>query len=190
MQSPELRELTASEPLSLKEEYEMQESWREDEDKLTFIILARSLAKDETAADMITRSDIDLLTMIGDVNIFLKPLEEEMETEAEVEVMIAEPQYRRQGLAASALSALLHYAVRHRIHLQPKSVTGLVEPRKLVLVVRIGQSNVGSISLFQKLGFSVTKDANIFGEIEMRYIADLSKGAARWDEAGVEIHYE
>ena len=32
MKSPELQELTASEPLTLEEEYEMQKTWREDED--------------------------------------------------------------------------------------------------------------------------------------------------------------
>lgn len=32
MKSPELQELTASEPLSLEEEYQMQKRWREDED--------------------------------------------------------------------------------------------------------------------------------------------------------------
>ena len=32
MASPELQKLTASEPLSLDEEYQMQESWRQDED--------------------------------------------------------------------------------------------------------------------------------------------------------------
>ncbi|KAF9573060.1 N-acetyltransferase 9, partial [Lunasporangiospora selenospora] len=31
MQSPELLEMTASEPLTIEEEYEMQRSWREDE---------------------------------------------------------------------------------------------------------------------------------------------------------------
>ncbi|KAI9218343.1 hypothetical protein BC828DRAFT_388923 [Blastocladiella britannica] len=38
MKNPELLAATASEPLSLREEYEMQQSWRNDPDKLTFIL--------------------------------------------------------------------------------------------------------------------------------------------------------
>lgn len=43
MKSPEIQKLTASEPLSLAEEYAMQRSWREDDDKLTFIIVNKAL---------------------------------------------------------------------------------------------------------------------------------------------------
>ena len=34
MKSPELQQLTASEPLSLEQEYDMQRSWREDNDSM------------------------------------------------------------------------------------------------------------------------------------------------------------
>lgn len=44
-------EMTASEPLSLPEEYDMQQSWREDAAKCTFIVLDRSLASSDTNPD-------------------------------------------------------------------------------------------------------------------------------------------
>lgn len=43
MQCPHLQEATASEPLTIEEEYNMQHKWAEDEDKCTFIVLDRSL---------------------------------------------------------------------------------------------------------------------------------------------------
>ena len=46
MQSEEILQTTASEPLTIENEYKMQESWREDEDKLTFIILLASDVED------------------------------------------------------------------------------------------------------------------------------------------------
>lgn len=36
MSDPELLKLTASEPLTLDQEYEMQETWRNDEDSMIF----------------------------------------------------------------------------------------------------------------------------------------------------------
>ena len=41
MQSEEIRELTASLPLTMDEEYHMQQTWLNDKDKCTFIVLDR-----------------------------------------------------------------------------------------------------------------------------------------------------
>lgn len=43
MKSAELQQATASEPLTEEAEYKMQQTWGEDEDKCTFILLDRSL---------------------------------------------------------------------------------------------------------------------------------------------------
>ena len=41
MQSEELQHLTGSEPLTLDEEFQMQETWRDSTDKCTFIVLRK-----------------------------------------------------------------------------------------------------------------------------------------------------
>jgi GNAT superfamily N-acetyltransferase len=117
----------------------MRCSWREDEDKLTFIILARDFGDTdsdisacpslETGTSMLSPEDPCLsgLRMIGDINLFLKgssslgrvtnvgsstpgaELDEEEELEAEIEIMIAEHTYRKKGLAREALQAFLEY---------------------------------------------------------------------------------
>ena len=51
MQDAELLEATSSEPLSYEEEIRMQQEWRDDEKKCTFIILARDLLLLETDVD-------------------------------------------------------------------------------------------------------------------------------------------
>jgi hypothetical protein len=43
MENEEIRELTASLPLSIDEEYEMQQTWLNDKDKCTFIILSKEI---------------------------------------------------------------------------------------------------------------------------------------------------
>jgi len=46
---------------------------------------------------------------------------------------------------------------------------------KKSLVARIGDQNVASIALFQKLGFEITKHVAVFEETELRY---AGKGAS------------
>ncbi|KAG0019878.1 N-acetyltransferase 9 [Entomortierella chlamydospora] len=88
MQSPELLEMTASEPLTLKEEYEMQESWRIDENKCTFIILGK-----ESPDQEITPENALAQKMVGDVNLFFNDHDDPHS--AEIEIMIAA--YRSLG---------------------------------------------------------------------------------------------
>ncbi|KAJ8515917.1 hypothetical protein ONZ45_g6715 [Pleurotus djamor] len=187
MQSAELRELTASEPLSLNEEYEMQRKWREDEDKLTFIILARppSVSTGLTTQDPVLYT----MTMIGDVNLFLKGAQssdgtqndEEDSFEAEVEIMIAEQDFRRKGLALETLQLMLGYATGSSTGTFPppssSTLTSGQTPACLPplpvpassLVTRISEFNTPSIKLFEKLGFAVTKHVAVFQEVEMHY---------------------
>lgn len=43
MDNEEIRQLTASLPLTLDEEYCMQQTWLNDQDKCTFIILSKDI---------------------------------------------------------------------------------------------------------------------------------------------------
>lgn len=61
--------MTASEPLSLDEEYAMQLSWKEDPKKCTFIVLALAVGVGDESNN---KRDEEPATpmMAGDVNLF------------------------------------------------------------------------------------------------------------------------
>ncbi|KAF8996135.1 GNAT domain-containing protein [Cyathus striatus] len=196
MLNEDLRTLTASDPLTLDQEYEMQQKWQTDEDKLTFIILAHDSPDGErlSASEHIlpTDSRLSKMSMVGDVNLFLKGTppyaqghdvkpspnghnsdeEEEEEFEAEVEIMIAEPSYRRKGLAQDALHLMLTYATGQPDAFGFSPASPIDSPLNLLpetLVTRISQTNEPSIRLFEKLGFKITKTVEVFQEVEMRW---------------------
>ncbi|KAF7337859.1 N-acetyltransferase 9 [Mycena venus] len=193
MQDQELRELTASEPLTLEEEYQMQRKWQLDEDKLTFIVCSRE-ESDTLQPGLLNSRDSRLaaLPAIGDVNIFLHGSPPHMRADddpdldpdedddfyAEAEIMIADREYRRKGFALEALQLMLGYATassnRYFLCQSPSTIQNALQGSPLpipptALLVRISESNVPSIRLFEKLGFHITKRVEVFGEIEMRW---------------------
>ncbi|CAE8610038.1 unnamed protein product [Polarella glacialis] len=148
MQDPELLELTGSEPLSLEEEYEMQSSWRDSDDKLTFIVLDRSLPAAEGG----------LGSMAGDVNVFFNQvgLDEDQEVEVsyaagEIEVMVAVTASRRRGLAGEALRLMAGYCAQQ------------LGTRRFV--AKIKDHNSASIALFESLDFQFVRHVQVFSEV-------------------------
>ncbi|GAA5834540.1 hypothetical protein JCM9279_004347 [Rhodotorula babjevae] len=194
MEDDEVREQTASERLTLDEEFSMQKSWRLDADKLTFIVHLRSdtapSASSDPAAFLAAHNDTSL--MIGDVNLFLhdvsppsspspssspsaEPAPTPTPRRAELEIMLpppssSSPSYRpRSGLALLTLQLFLSYASR-ALDLAPSA-----------FFARIGFDNAPSLGLFKKLGFVEGKRVEVFREVEMRWGgADGDGEGKRW----------
>lgn len=122
--------MTASEPLSLDEEYAMQLSWKEDDKKCTFIILGLEMGEGrgegeegggregtgrvggregegEGGERRAEGGEAEEPAMAGDVNLFFNDYDDP--GMCEVEVMVAEPRWRRKGLAKEAVLMLMRY---------------------------------------------------------------------------------
>ncbi|EXJ96409.1 DNA polymerase delta subunit 2 [Capronia coronata CBS 617.96] len=173
MKDPDIQEATASEPLTLDEEYAMQRSWRVDADKLTFII-----CRPEHNQPMTRDGRLDPDSMIGDVNLFISTAEDDAENQVvagELELMIAERTEQRRGYGRAALLAFLNYILRHEGSLltefyagQP-TATAVAPARFGHFAVKIGETNHRSIALFERLGFHKTSATpSYFGEFELR----------------------
>ena len=126
MQNEEIQELTASLPLTIEEEYRMQQTWLNDQDKCTFIILSRELFEqthDEIGTGsgrmttiVLIRIRLSLASMIGDVNLFFN--DQDDPHCGEIEIMIAEPSARQKGFAIETLQTFLRYGKEHFLSLQ------------------------------------------------------------------------
>ena len=209
MKSPFLLDMTGSEPLSIEEEIKMQESWKNDDEKCTFIVLAKSACsctdviqnieedagndddeitcKNAGATETKTGTETDtylnydfvvgtLDAMVGDVNLFLSDIEDDsgedddsqgenqehtsipkeaLGRQAELDVMIAEENYRRMGIGKEATLLMMLYGAKN------------LEIRKFV--VKIKEDNLASRKLFDNLGFQECNYAACFKEYELEY---------------------
>ncbi|XP_040923387.1 N-acetyltransferase 9 [Toxotes jaculatrix] len=150
MKSPELQQLTASEPLTLEQEYDMQRSWREDNDKCTFIILDKQRWADPSVEEE--------QCMVGDVNIFLTDPTDP--TLAELEIMIAEPNYRGRGIGKEVTHMMMCYGV---------TKLGVKK-----FQAKIGLDNEVSIGMFKKLHFQEVSVCKVFREVTLEMTVDES----------------
>ncbi|KAL5359203.1 GNAT domain-containing protein [Aspergillus floccosus] len=191
MKDEEIQEATASEPLTLEEEYAMQQSWRQDPDKLTFIIcLPTPSSQADNGPSPLRSEDNSPERMVGDINLFLRIDDGEEGASApqiigEIELMIAEKQNQRKGFGRAALLAFLRYIVDYEAEILREFVgrdasasealskvaagAGADGWRFSCLSVKIGQANVRSLALFESVLFrKVTDEPNYFGEFELR----------------------
>ena len=161
MQSKELLEKTASEPLSLEEEYQMQYNWWQDEDKCTFILLDKTLYNEN-----------EIGSMVGDVNLFFN--NPDHNKEAEVEVMIAEKSMRGKGFGKEAVVTMMFYGFKV-LNVEKYSV-------------KIGFDNIASINLFTKLGFKEESRSDVFQEIT--YTLDCCSDNFAKNIEGIEVYFQ
>ncbi|EMC91327.1 hypothetical protein BAUCODRAFT_41791, partial [Baudoinia panamericana UAMH 10762] len=177
MQDPELQEITASEPLTLDEEYGMQRTWHDDRDKLTFIIcLPLHHTAHGTTQRPAVRPGIDdaPLRMIGDVNLFLSSSahDNSEDVAGEVSLMIARPELRGQGYGRAALKAFIYFILTQWDTIYAEYADELQHPASGELKwlwVKVHESNVASKALFESVGFRQHSDhADVFGELELR----------------------
>lgn len=140
--------------------------------------------------------------MIGDINFFLYPWDDDEEDDGEqhgagasgqvqqsyctgeVDIMIAGQNDRGQGLGRAAVSTFLHYIwskldaiLSEYQSSSPDRAEGAPPLRLKLLMAKIKATNAHSIALFKSLGFVQEGGINYFGEIKM-VLTDLDRLAS------------
>lgn len=187
MSDPILQQKTASEPLSLEDEYAMQRSWRNDPDKLTFIIARTDECRgsEDGIHSLLMSDEQQIGAIIGDINLFWSTVVEDilnaeqqvvgtsdvqnLIVKGELELMIAEKTFRKKGIGQEAIEMFTKYIERNETlllseFLGPKAGRN---SRISYLFVKIGEGNTESMRLFERCGFQVRSFDKYFKEYEL-----------------------
>lgn len=170
----------------MEEEYENQQSWRESQDKLTFI-LCKPVTTSDDPKPSVQAGDVDSPDkMIGDINFFLYPWDDEAEDDGadtggaqpsycvgEIDIMIASQEDRGRGLGKAAVSTFMHYIWSNRAAIL-REYQAAAQPELKSLMAKIKATNAQSIALFKSLGFEQEGDVNYFGEVKL-VLQDLDR---------------
>lgn len=145
MEDAALRAATASERLTLADEYAMCDAWAGDDDKLTFLIVVGQGGSGHGDSS----SPSPRFTPVGDVNLFFNDPDGDRSI-AELEVMVAVPSARRGGVASTAIALMLAWAA------------DAVGVRRVV--AKVGCDNAPSLAMFRRLGFDDVGGSAVFNE--------------------------
>lgn len=190
MQDQDLLDATGSEPLSLKEEIEMQQFWRDDLDKCTFIVLSKDECGDNLPVEGEDRPGFvrqKSVAMAGDVNLFLSEdnsSDEGSEIGADEDILEAKSVMgtnRVDGEPRQQQGELNIMIARKDCRGQGMGTEAarmmmLYGARKLGIrrfFVKISEDNVASRNMFEKtLGFRECNYVRCFQEVELEFVKE------------------
>lgn len=193
MKDPNLLEATGSEPLSYEEEVKMQQSWRDDPKKCTFIVHTNNDTNDEKvpvveeSADSTSFSVTENLQhMIGDVNLFLSEIDVESEdgTDDDGHPSSASLSGPAAAAAIPSLQAEIDIMIaetgQRRQGLGTAAVCAMLLYGAKELNIRrffckINEDNVSSIKLFTSLGFTQCDYAACFKQVELELMKSANE---------------
>lgn len=191
MQDAALLEATGSEPLTLEEELENQISWRHDDKKCTFLVLARDLCRDAngcsccccggsvtTVPSFGIKVDSEFVArnvdaMVGDVNLFVSDEEDEEEIDPFApwtETSVADTKHQQQQAEVDIMIA--DPAYRGKGLGREATILMMLYGAKNLgfrrFFCKINEDNHSSRALFQlKLGFVEIAYVAVFKQYEL-----------------------
>jgi RimJ/RimL family protein N-acetyltransferase len=150
MQIPDLRQLTCTPDDAMNNYDQVNDTQQELWNDSSCLVMIMEVVTDRST------------TPIGDVSVFMHEWMGDG-NQAEIDVMIANPEFRGKGIAQDAVLAVLQYTLAVRSNLT-------------TVVAKINSSNVFSIKLFQdKLGFALKADNEAFDQKEYEQRAESLK---------------